>query len=67
MHSGFYMVSNALGIPFSELLSFPSGKVDKHVEAQIMEIPVLLRGFGKKKQTMLLSAIKGLISGLDKI
>ena len=63
----FYMVSNALGIPFSELISFPSGKVDKQIEAQIVEMLVLLRGFGKKKQTLLLSAIKGLISGIEKI
>jgi len=63
----FYMVSNALGIPFSELVSFPSGRVDRKIEAQIAEVLTSLRGFDKKKQNIFLSATKGLISGIERI
>ncbi len=63
----FYMITQALDFPFSELVSFTSGKVDKQIETEIAEMLTLLRGFEKKKQTIFLSATKGLISGIEKI
>lgn len=62
----FYTIANALDIPFSELVSFPSDKADKKIEAQIAEMLSSLRGLRKKKQAIFLSAAKGLISGIEK-
>lgn len=62
----FYAIANALSTPFSELVSFPSDKVDKGVEAQIVEMLSSLRSLRKKKQVIFLSAAKGLISGIER-
>lgn len=63
----FHMITQALDFPFSELVSFTSGKVDKQIETEITEMLTLLRCLEKKKQTIFLSAAKGLISGIEKI
>jgi len=39
----FYMITQALGFPFSELVSFSSGKVDKQIETEITEIVALFK------------------------
>ena len=63
----FYSITNALNIPFSELVSFPSHMADKKIEAQISEMLSSLRSFRKKKQVIFLSAARGLISGIEKV
>ncbi|MBI4823151.1 MAG: helix-turn-helix domain-containing protein [Nitrospirae bacterium] len=60
----YYMIANALGTPLSELLTLPSDKIKRKTENEIAEILTLLRGLSRKKQAILLPAIKGLISGL---
>lgn len=62
-----YMITHALDIPFSELISFLPDKVDKKIEAQIAEMLSSLRGLGKKKQTMFLSVAKSLIYSIKSI
>ncbi len=61
----FYVVANALGIPFSELVSLPSDKADKRLENELTALVGLARNLDKKKQSVFLSAAKGLISGLE--
>lgn len=62
----FYMVTKALNIPFSDLVSISQEKTDKGIETELAEILSLFRSMDKKKQAIFLSASKGLISGIDK-
>lgn len=62
----FYAIANALNIPCSDILSVPTAKTDKGIEAELAEMLSLFRSLDKKKQTIFLSAAKGLISGIDK-
>lgn len=63
----FYMIANALEIPFSELVNIPSVKIDIKIENEIAVMISQLRTLGKKKQLIFLSAAKGLISGIEQV
>ncbi len=62
----FYMVAKALDIPLSDLISISQGRTDKGIETELAEILSLFRSMDKKKQTIFLSASKGIISGINK-
>lgn len=62
----FYMVVHALGIPFSELVSFPSGKTNKITENELAALLSQVRSLDRKKQAIFLSAAKGLLTGIAK-
>ena len=63
----FYMIANALEIPFPELVNIPSVEMDKKIEDEIAVMVSQLRAIGRKKQNIFLSAAKGLIAGIEKI
>lgn len=62
----FYLIANALEIPFSELVNIPSIELNKKIENEIAVVLSQLRTLGKKKQAIFLSAAKGLIAGIRK-
>lgn len=63
----FYRVATALDASFSELVYLPSGKIDKKVEKEFATLLSLIGNLNKKKQVIFLSAVKGLITGIEKI
>jgi transcriptional regulator with XRE-family HTH domain len=63
----YYSISTALDVPFSDLVDMPSGKIDKDLESQLSEISSLLRRLDRSKQRITLSAVKGLILGVEKV
>lgn len=60
----YYMIARALGIPLSELLTIPESKDERKTENEIAEVLTFIRSLNRKRQAILLPAIKGLISGL---
>jgi transcriptional regulator with XRE-family HTH domain len=66
VHS-YFVVANALGVPFSELVNLPADKFDKDIEKAIAELVGSVRNLSGKKQVIFLSAAKGLIEGIKKL
>lgn len=62
VHS-LYAIASALKVPYSELVSFPSGKADK-IETELSVCLSHFRELDKKKQGIFLAAAKGLIEGI---
>lgn len=62
----FYMVAHALGIPFSELVGFPSGKTNKIIENELAALLSQIRSLDRKKQAIFIPAAKGLLTGVAK-
>jgi len=62
----FYMIANALEIPFSELVNISSIELNKNIENDLAVILSQFRSLGKKKQAIFLSAAKGLIAGIER-
>jgi transcriptional regulator with XRE-family HTH domain len=62
----FYKVANALRVPFAELVNISSAEMDKKVENEIAVMLSQLRTFNKRKQTIFLTAAKGLLLGIEK-
>ena len=63
----FYMVANALEVPFPELVNLSSVEMNKKLEGEISSIVAQLRTLSTKKQLIFLSAVKGLLSGIEQI
>lgn len=63
----YHMIANALDVPLSELVNIPVGKIEKKIEGEVSVMIDQLKSLEKKKQTVFLSAAKGLISGLKSI
>lgn len=63
----FFLITNALGVSLSDVVSAPIGKGNKELEKEMAVVTGLIRGLDKKKRALILSAIKGMISGLEKI
>lgn len=62
----YYKVANALEIPLSELVNIPKVKVNTEYENELIAIISQLRSLDKKQQVIFLSALKGLLSGIEK-
>lgn len=62
-----YMITKALDVPFSELISSNMDKKTAGTENEIAVVMGLLRELDKKKQTLILSAVKGILSSIEKI
>ena len=63
----YYMIANALKIPFSELISLPTPKADKNSEMEITVLINFIRELDERKKIVLLATIKGLMSCIEKI
>jgi transcriptional regulator with XRE-family HTH domain len=63
----YYTLANALEIPLSELVSLPSGSINKEIEMSVAELLGTIRTLDKQKQVIFLSAAKGLFAGLEKV
>ena len=63
----FYMIANALEIPFSELVNIPAIELNKKIKNKIAVMLSQLTSLSKKKQAIFLSAAKGLIAGMKRI
>lgn len=63
----YFMIANALEIPFPELVNIPSVEMDKKIEDEIAVMVSQLRTIGRKKQNIFLSAAKGLIARIEKV
>ncbi len=65
--SAYLQIAEALNVPLSELVRFSIGKDDKGIEAELVELFALVRGLDKKKKALIISASRGLLTGIEKI
>jgi transcriptional regulator with XRE-family HTH domain len=63
----YFVVANALGIPFSELVNLPVDRIDRNIENGIAELLGSIRSLTRKRQVIFLSAAKGLLTGIEKV
>lgn len=61
----YLAITNALDIPITDILTLPSGRQDRKIEAEVAEVLAQFRKLDKKKQGIFLSAAKGLVSGIQ--
>lgn len=60
----YYRIATALGIPFGELVNISVGKPDKKTDTELAELLSLMRALPKKKQSIFLTAARGLLDGV---
>ena len=59
-----YMITNALDVPLSEFISLYNG--DEEIENELAVLNGLIRQLDKKKQQLILSALRGMLSAVEK-
>lgn len=59
-----YMITVALDVPLSELIAFYKG--DEEIENELAVLNGLIRQLDKKKQQLILSALHGMLSAIEK-
>ncbi len=64
--TSYFVIANALDMPLTDIVSMPSGKQDRKIEAEMAEVLSLFRHLDKKKQGIWLSGAKGLAQGIEK-
>lgn len=62
-----FLITKALGVSLAEVVNTPIGKGNKEFEKEMAVVSGLIREMDKKKQELILSAVRGMISGLKKI
>lgn len=62
-----FMIAKALDMPFAELISSNMDKKTAGTENEIAVVMGLVRELDKKKQTLILSAVRGILSSIEKI
>lgn len=61
------MISNALGVPQSELVPIGVKKGDEQIENEIVAITGLLRELNRKHQHLVVAAVKGMITAIEDV
>lgn len=59
-----YMITNALDVPLSEFISLYKG--DEEIENELAVLNGLIRQLDQKKQQLILSALRGMLSTIEK-
>lgn len=62
-----YMITKSLGVSFSDIISLDMDKKMAETENEIAVVMGLVRELDKKKQTLILSAVRGILSSIEKI
>ncbi len=62
-----FVITKALGVSFADVVSSYADEKNKEMENEVAVVIGLIKELDRKKQKIILSAIKGMVSAIEKI